>query len=246
MQATGTARACACWRAAAESLDRGRRQGHPVQLSQQDLRPHRRQVLGMAQIDRQGLQARTELHRPGHLRREGHPRARPTAGTALGLRPVLGHFQGRRRRQVVHLAPRRGPGRRARQGRPAAAAPLQPVVDTHVDLLRRHLSAGGPRMARLTTRLVSATPSGPGCRFFSCPRSPPTSKNAPSRRPHHSWPPSVTRPDTLPTSRHPHGLCTKSSSDHRGMRPRPTASRPAPPRHPVRNSSSTARKRLGC
>ncbi len=62
-----------------------------------------------------------------------------------------------------------------------------------------------------TSWRVSATPSGPGCSFFPCPRPPPTSKNFPSRRPHPCWPPSATRPDTRPRSPCPHGLCTKSS-----------------------------------
>ena len=62
-----------------------------------------------------------------------------------------------------------------------------------------------------TSWLASAAPSGPGSPFFPCPRPSPTSKNAPSRRPHRCWPPSVTRPETRPTSQHPHGLCTKSS-----------------------------------
>ena len=136
-------------RPAAEGLNRGRRQGHPVPLPQQGPRARHRQVLRMAQVDHQRLQAGTELHWPGRLRREGRPRADPAARTADGLRPVLGHRQGRRRRQVVHLAPRRDPGRRAGQGRTAAAAPRRPVVNMAVGLLRRHLAAGGPRMARL-------------------------------------------------------------------------------------------------
>ena len=46
---------------------------------------------------------------------------------------------------------------------------------------------------------ASVTFSGGRPCLFSCPRPPPTSGNAPSRRPHRSWPPSATRPDTGPT-----------------------------------------------
>ena len=59
---------------------------------------------------------------------------------------MLGHIQGRRLGQVVHLAPGHGRGIRPRQGRPATAAPFRPVVDRDVDPLRP--TAGPPRMAR--------------------------------------------------------------------------------------------------
>ena len=77
--------------------------------------------------------------------------------------------------------------------------------------------AGPPGMPRPsppspTSWPASAASSGPGIpAFFHVPGRPPTSKNSPGRRPHRSWPPSATRPDTPPNPHCPHRLCTKSS-----------------------------------
>ncbi len=111
-------------------------------------------MLRVAQVGHQGLQARTVPHRPGHARGEGRPRPGSATGAAHGMRPVLGHLQGRGRRQVVYLAPHRGSGID-----PGQVAPRRPVLDADIDLGRRHLSAGRPRMARLAARPAAPRPA---------------------------------------------------------------------------------------
>ncbi len=144
-----------CGRAAAEGLDRARRQRHSVQFPQ----PRHRQVLGVAQVGRLRLQTRAEAYRSGHVRGEGRPRPGPAAGAAHRMRPVLGHGQGRRHRQVVHWAPGHGCGIRAGQNRTTTTAPRRPVVHSHVDPVRSHRVPGGPRMARLAARPAAPRPA---------------------------------------------------------------------------------------
>ena len=72
----------------------------------------RRRAAARRQVGRQHLQAGAALHQLGHVRGEGRPRAGTVVGAALRMRPMLGHFQGRWHRQVVHLAP----GRAGRAG----------------------------------------------------------------------------------------------------------------------------------
>ena len=130
------------------------------------------------------------LHRP-RLEPQGHPRHLPAALAGGGCLPGGPHPSGRR-----NPAPVVG----SRHWRSWLI-----LVAHH--LLREHSLR--PRQAAWYAKTVPTFADVLG----GCPRPPPTSKNSPSRHPHRFWPPSATRPDTLPTPRRLPGLCTKSSLD---------------------------------
>ena len=110
-------------RLARHPRQRGRADPHLEQIPQHLGQTLLGQEMGIRQVHRDGRDPWPVLHRSGHSLRKPGPRQAAAGRAAAGMRLMLGHFRGRRGRQIEHLAAERLPLLVAvRQRRPAVGA----------------------------------------------------------------------------------------------------------------------------